>query len=701
MTERSRAVERLLRPRSVAIVGVSPEPGSIGGLVLANLDRFGYGGEVHLVSRSSQEIAGRRCVGTIDELPVGVDVAVLCVPQAAAVEAVAACARKEVGAAMVYAAGFAEMGGAGKAAQEAMLAAARAGGLALFGPNCIGLVNFIDRVPLSYEPNPPDAAGTGPALGVLAQSGAMASTLRLALLAKGLAISALVSTGNEADIGIEDFLAVLVEDERTKVITLFTEQIRHPQRFLALAAAARARKKPIVLMHPGRSARAQASALSHTGALTGDHAVMSALVAREAVVLVETLEELIDTAEMLARFPEPPVKGAAIVTNSGAFKGYALDFCETVGLDLPRVSDATLAAVKAVLPPYAAVENPLDVTGQSIKDPNILGNGAKHLLADDAIGSLVVSIIAGPPRGAMEKAASLLPVLTAAKKPTAIAVLGDEAPLPETFAASFRAKNIPFFRAPERVLRALAHMTAYGKARADTERHAIAPTLDAPSLPGRGTLAEYQGKNYLSALGIPVPAGALAHDMAEARAIAKKIGYPVVLKAQAGALAHKSEAGGVILNLADEAALAGGWGRLHDNLRRARPGLVLDGVLVERMGSPGLEMVVGARRDEAWGPVVLVGLGGLWIEALKDVRILAADLDARRIIAELHKLKGAALLGGLRGAPAVDVAAVAQTAAQIGALMRARPEISEIDINPLVAYPARVLALDVLIVADR
>ena len=700
MAEHSRAVERLLRPRSVAIVGVSPEPGSIGGLVLANLDRFGYGGEVHLVSRSRAEIAGRRCLGTIDELPANVDVAVLCVPQAAAVEAVAACARRQVGAAMVYAAGFAEVGDAGKAAQEAMLAAARAGGVALFGPNCIGLVNFVDRVPLSYEPNPPDAAETGPAVGVLAQSGAMASTLRLALLAKGLAISALVSTGNEADIGIEDFLAILVEDERTRVITLFTEQIRHPQRFLALAASARARNKPIVLMHPGRSARAQASALTHTGALTGDHAVMSALVAREAVVLVETLEELIDTAELLARFPEPPLKGAAIVTNSGAFKGYALDFCDAIGLDLPQVSDATLAAVKAVLPPYAAIENPLDVTGQSIKDPNILGNGARHLVADPAIGSLVVSIIAGPPRAAMEKAETLLPVLAAANKPAAIAVLGDEAPLPGEFAASFRAKNIPFFRAPERALRALGHMTAYGKARAAT-RLANPPTLDAPALPGGGTLAEYQGKKYLAALGIPVPAGALARDLAEARAVARKIGYPVVLKAQASALAHKSEAGGVILNLADEAALASGWNRLHDNLRRARPQLVLDGVLVERMGAPGLEMVVGARRDKGWGPVLLVGLGGLWIEAMKDVRILAADLDAERIAAELRKLKGAALLGGLRGAPAVDVAAIAQTAATIGALMRARPEISEIDINPLAAYPGRVLALDVLIVADR
>src|SRR5262249_6350621 len=216
----------------------------------------------------------------------------------------------------------------------AMAAIAREGAWGLSGPNCIGLVNFADGVPLTYEPIAPPAASDAPAIGVVAQSGAMLSSLRMALTGKGLALSCIVSTGNEAGLGAEDFLAFMVDDARTRAIVMFAEQIRQPRRFLAIAARARRHGKPIVLMHPGRSAQARASAKTHTGALAGDYAVMATLVRREAVVLVETTEELIDTAELLARFV-PPALGAALVTNSGAFKGFALDFCDAIGLPLP------------------------------------------------------------------------------------------------------------------------------------------------------------------------------------------------------------------------------------------------------------------------------------------------------------------------------------------------------------------------------
>ena len=236
----------------------------------------------------------------------------------------------------------------------------------------------------------------------------MCSTLRLALLAKGLKLSIVVSTGNEAQLTTEHFLEFLIDDDATEVIVLFMEQVRDPALFLELAARARERKKPIVLMHPGRSARAQESARTHTGAMVGNHAVMSALVAHEAVVRVETLEELLDTAEILARFAAPPVKGAAVMTNSGAFKGYALDFAETLGLDLPALSPANAEAIKKILPPFAAIENPVDTTAQTVRDPSILGSTAAQLLADPAMGSLVISIVAGAPRFAMDKANAIL-----------------------------------------------------------------------------------------------------------------------------------------------------------------------------------------------------------------------------------------------------------------------------------------------------
>jgi len=698
---------RLLRPRSVAVVGISPEPGSIGANALANLVGIGFAGDIHLVSRSNREIGGRRCFASIDELPEGVDAAVLAVPSQATVEAVKACVRRRIGAAIVFAAGFAEMDDAGRAEQETLAKLAREGGLALCGPNCIGLVNVPDKVALTFEPLAPPVAGKGGAIGVVTQSGAMCSTLRLALLAKELSLSCLVSTGNEAQLTTEDFLAFLIDDDSTQVIVLFMEQVRHPQLFLSLASRARARNKPIVLMHPGRSVRAQSSARTHTGAMTDNHAVMSALLKREAAVLVETLDELIDTAEILARFAKPPEKGAAVLTNSGAFKGYALDLAETIGLELPALSTESADGIKKILPAFAAIENPVDVTAQSIRDATILGRTAAQLLADPAMGSLVVSIVAGAPRFAMDKANAIVGGIADLEKPIAVAAMGDETPLPAEFPAALRDKGLAFFRSPDRALRAMARATWYGRALTAAQRRARTVTLP-HTLPfppphaaegkvgAAGSLAEYRGKAFVSALGIPIPAGELARNPGEALNIARRIGFPVVVKAQAAALAHKSDAGGVVLNIAGEAALAQAWDSIAANIKKTRPDVTLDGMLVETMAAPGLELVVGAHRERTWGPYLTVGLGGIWIEALGDVRLLAADLDRDGIVGELQKLKGAALLRGHRGMPGSDLDAIADCVLRLGALVRADPRIAEIEINPLVVYPKGALALDVL-----
>jgi len=691
------ALERLLRPRSIAIVGISSEPGSIGGAMLANLERFGYGGDIHLVSRNRDRIGERACVPAIDDLPVGIDAAVLAVPGAAVNDAVAACVRRGIGAAVVCAAGFAETGAAGRAAQEELAHMARAGGLALCGPNCLGLVNFTDGVPLTYEPVVPLPQRGVPAVGIVGQSGAMVASLRIALLAKGLAISQSISTGNEAVLGCEDFLSILVEDARTRVLVMFAEQIRQPRRFLAIASRAREVRKPIVLMHPGRSRRARASASSHTGALAGDYAVMETMISDRAVILVNTIEELIDTAEILARFPAP-VAGAAVITNSGAFKGFALDFCEAVGLDLPQLQAATQDALRNVLPAFAPIDNPLDTTGQTIKAPEIFTGAARHLLADPGVGSLVVAVVPGDARQAMAKVKALMPPLAAATKPVAVAVMGDEVPLPPEFITTFRSNGIPFFRSPERALRAMAHATAYGTKLAAAPAAAAQPAPSKLQLDRVGVYPEYEGKALMAALGIATPRGALAKDGADAQCIATEIGYPVVLKAQSPALAHKSEAGGVIVGIADRDALAAAWDRLHRNIAAAHPSLALDGVLVETMAEPGVEFVVGGRRDPDWGPVVISGLGGIWVEVLGDVHLMPADLDAARVARELARLKGVSLLRGTRGQPPGDIDALVHAITQIGALLRAHPEIVEIDVNPLVVYPEGVLALDVLLV---
>jgi acyl-CoA synthetase (NDP forming) len=687
-----------MRPRSVAIVGASAEPDSIGGAVLANLDRCGYRGEIHLVSRRASEINNRRCVSTIDELPEHIDAAVLVVPQPAVVEAVAACGRRRIGSAVVFASGFAEVDEAGRAEQERLVQTARAAGVRLLGPNCIGFTNFADGVALTFEAIAPEPIAGRPAVGAVAQSGALAGCLRLALMSKGLGVSHAVSTGNEADLATEDFLAFLLDDAQTRAIALFVEQIRRPQLFLSLAERAKSLAKPILLLHPGKSMRARASANSHTGALAGDHAVMSTLLRHQAVLLVDTLEELIDAADLLAR-GRPPAGGAGIVTSSGAIKGLAFDFAETIGLDLPALAPPTLAALKATLPPFAPLDNPVDVTAQVLKDPTIWTHAARALLADSAIGSLAMVWPPGSPTQAMGKANAVLPAIAESGKLAVVVALGDESPLPAEFFTLLRAHGVPLFRSPERALRALALATAYGRALQVPRDAAPIMAQAMQPLPRSGVLPEYIGKTCLAALGIRVPAGRLATDLAAAKAIASAIDYPVVLKAQASALTHKSDAGGVVLGIEGESALARAWERISDNMMRA--GIATEGMLVETMAPPGLEMIVGARRDPDWGPVLMVGHGGIWVEALRDVRLLPADLPQARVLEEIGRLKGAGLLRGARGHPPADMEALAETVARVGALIRARPEVMEIEINPLVvlAAGAGVIALDALIVA--
>ena len=395
-------------------------------------------------------------------------------------------------------------------------------------------------------------------------------------------------------------------------------------------------------MHPGRSQRARVSASSHTGALAGDYAVMTALLRHAAVIVVETLEELIDTAELLARF-KPPVKGPGIITNSGAIKGFALDFCDGLGLDIPRLGAATLDRAETALPPFASLDNPVDVTAQVLRDVSIWTRSAEALLADPAHRQPVPADGAGLAQARDGQGACAAAAILAAGKPAMIAVLGDDFPIPPEFIAAFRDKGIPVLRSPERALRALAHATAYGRAagNAASRRRSRSAT---PDLPRRGTLPEYEGKAYLAALGIGTPNGALARDVAEAKEIAARIGYPVALKAQAAALAHKSDAGGVALNIADAAALDAAWRRVTASVAAKQPGLTLDGMLVEAMAPRGVELIVGARRDPQWGPVVMVGLGGIWTEALDDVRLMPADMPRDGIMAEIDQLKGARLL---------------------------------------------------------
>jgi acyl-CoA synthetase (NDP forming) len=539
----------------------------------------------------------------------------------------------------------------------------------------------------------------GPGVCVVAQSGAMQGNIRYALQGRGVPVAHSISTGNEAVLSAEDYLELLVEDPSISVFALFVEQIRHPQNFLKLARRARHAGKPVVLLHPGRSSRAREAAKSHTGALAGDHDVMRAFVERAGVILVSGLDDLFDTVTLLSHRPRPLPGGLAVLSNSGALRGFSLDFCEDLDIAIPELAPESVEGLKQVLPSFAAIDNPLDITAAGMQKPSLFGDAAAALLDEPKIGFLLVAAMGGGKPQQLNKWRAMRPVLEATSKPVAVVYMGDDYPLDPQFMEEMRDSGIPFFRSPDRALRALARLSAHG--RLQPQAHEPAPPASPLALETHGPVAEWRGKEILNGLGIATPKGGLAHTLDEACAIAARIGYPVVIKAQADALAHKSEAGGVIVGVADEAALVEAHGRLLTNVRAYDAALTLDGVLVERMAPRGgLEMIVGARRDPLWGPVIVVGLGGVWTEALHDARLLPAQASKSEIVAALGRLKGAALLGGLRGSAPRDIEAIAQVAAAIGALMQADPRIVEIDVNPLNAYAQGegAQALDALIV---
>jgi acyl-CoA synthetase (NDP forming) len=692
-------LSRLLTPRSIAIVGASPTPGALGASVLANLDRHGFAGDIHLINPKRDTIGARACLKSIDDLPHGVDAAVLAIPGPAVLGAVQALAAKGVGAAVIFAAGFAEGGEEGLAAQAEVARIAAETGMVIEGPNCLGMTNYVAGVPLTFVETPAlDLTGKS-CVGIVSQSGAMAVVLGTTLMAKDLGISISVSTGNEAASGVEDYVAHLIDEPNTRVIGMIVEQFRKPARFLELAARATAAGKRIVLLHPGTSSAARESAATHTGAMAGDWQLMKTKVTRAGVILVESLEELGDVLDIVARARPVRAGGTAVLTESGAFKALALDLAERIGLALPEITGDTEATMRASIPDFIPVSNPMDLTAQALVDPDLYRRTLAPLLADDAYTAVVLGIIQTDAATSSRKFPPITEAVRALSpdKPVIFAGLDDGAPVPADYLADLRAAGVPYFPSPDRAFRALRRLIAAAE-RDDAAADAAPVTLAMPS----GVIPEYRAKQLLAPLGIPFPKGGFAATLEEAHAVAAEVGYPVVLKAQAAALSHKSDAGGVILNIADQAALTAAWGRLYGNVAAYDAAITLDGGLIEAMGARGVELIVGAKSDPEWGPVILVGFGGVQAELLHDVRLLPPDLTHDAIVAELRRLKSGALLDGFRGSPALDVDAVATIIAGLGRLLLGTPMIREIDLNPVVVHPKGqgAVALDALILTD-
>jgi acyl-CoA synthetase (NDP forming) len=632
----------------------------------------------------------------------GVDAAILAIPKSGAVEAVEAAGRRAVGGVIVFSSGYAEIDAAGNEEQVELARVATDNDIALGGPNCLGLVNFVDSVPLTFGDVAPNRRVGAPGVAIVAQSGAMSLALTYAAQAQGIPVSYTISTGNEAVLGIEDYLAALLEEEATGAVALLAEQIRRPNDFMALARRARERGVAICVLHAGRGQRAQASSRSHTGAMAGDQAVLRAALTREGVLFVDSLDGLVDTVGYLCQSPPPSCGGVAFMTDSGAAKTLAIDICESLDVSLPELSAATSERLRRELPPFATASNPVDITAMGLNDPTLYGRVLQVLLDDPEVGTVVVSAMPGSEIQGADQVAALLPVLKTAQKPAIYTIMGGEWPLPELNRRAILDAGIPLFRSPERALRAvrdsIVRATVLREREQSGSRRAFHPLALVPA----ALIDEPTAKSLLSGAGLPVPRSQVATTADEAWDAAHDIGLPVVLKIVSPDIAHKSDVGGIAL-VYDEKHLRQSFKEIVSSVAARRPEARLKGVLVEQAFRGGVEMIIGAKKDPNWGPFTLVGLGGIWAETLKDSVIVGGGASRSNVLAALRTLRGFPLLRGVRGSPDHDVDALVDAVELIGGLVEATPAIVEIEVNPLLvmAKGRGVVALDALVTCEQ
>lgn len=696
-------IDRLLRPKSVAVIGASDRHGALGCTLLNNLVQYKFKGDIYPVNPKRDELQGLKVYKGPQELPHGVDCAVLAIPRPFVVDTVRALAQNGCGAVVIYAAGFSEAGEEGAKDQEELARISEEFGIIIEGPNCLGCTNYVEGIPLTFvETNMKQPGPNDRAVGVASQSGALAAVLATTLHPRGCYVSTSVSTGNEAASGVEDYVEWLIDDPATHVIAMYVENLRNPQAFIAAARRARAAGKPIVMLHPGKSDKAQESAATHTGAMAGDYALMKAKLGREGIIFADTLEELADIATIAVTCPSLPGANMAVLGESGALRGLAFDIAEDIGLDLIDLNDENSPAIRAVLPDFVPVSNPTDITAIGLSEPEIYTNLLKALLEDDRIGSVVASIIQSDPITSKIKFPPIQKAVDGGDlgKPLVFAGVDEGANVPQEYIDGLASAGIPYFRSTERAYRAIARLADLSKR--DLTDNSVAAVKLAGIDAEAGVIPEYKAKALLTGAGIAFPPSQFAATAGDAAAAAETIGFPVVMKAQAAALGHKSDAGGVILNLKSADEVKAAFDTMFANVADYDASIVLDGVLVEKMGKMGTEMIVGAKHDPQWGPVVLAGFGGVTAEILKDVKLFTPDMGKAQVVKGLMALKQAPILAGYRGSPALDVEALADLIVQIGAVMEGNPSIREIDLNPVIIHPVGegVAALDALMLVD-
>ena len=676
-------LDALFAPRAVAVLGVSRNPAKLGFRLLQNVLDGGYQGRVHAVNPSGEAILDVPSVPRIDALPEGVDLALVSLPAPAVTEALAALVGRRVRAAVVLSSGFGEVDEAGRRTQSAMLEAAREGGMRIVGPNCMGVFSAPARLNGTYFWDLPKVDG---GIAVVSQSGAYGGLIFRQLGSRGLGVARFVSIGNQADVDIADVLEYLADDPATTLVACFVEALRDGRRFVEVARRTTARK-PVIVLKGGRSDAGRRAAGSHTGSLAGTYDVYRAAFERAGIVLADETEEFFDAIEALTvvggRRPTAP--RVAVITVSGGPSVIAADTAERIGVAVPALADDARARLRRLLPSFAAVGNPVDLTPQV--EPDRVAEAVRVVFDSPEIAG-VVAVNVGLDIPAF--ADGIAEAAAASGKPTA--AFTADAP---RIAAAFAARGIPVLPSPERAVRAWRALWSARPRAAPPTPGSVTVSADLRTAVERvhGPLPYVLARRLLESVGVRFCREVTATTVDETVVAAGWLGYPVVVKADAAGLVHKTEAGGVRADLTTPAAV-------REACEEMRGRLAVERFVVQEQVGPGVEILIGARRDATFGPVVAAGAGGLLTEVMRDVSLRLAPVsedEAREMLTEGGRAR---LLAGPRGLSRDDDGALVRALVGLGDLMLAVPAIVEIDLNPMIVSRGSAAAVDAVVIVE-
>ena len=702
-------LDGILMPRSVAVVGASQSPGKVGAVVLANLLAADFAGPIYPINPRCREIAGLTAYPRVIDLPSPPDLVIVCTPAETVPGLVSECGAAGVRGMIILSAGFREVGAAGQELEEKVRAAAREHpSLRMIGPNCLGVISPAARLNASF-------AATFPLTGrvaFLSQSGALCTAILDWAADRALGFSQFVSIGNSLDVGIPDLLDYLAGDESTEAVVLYLESINDARAFMS-AASACARRKPIVAYKAGRFAESAQAAASHTGALAGVDSVYEAALERAGVVRVFSIGELFECAQLLAGAPGLYGERLAIVTNAGGPGVMACDALLARKGALAHLSDTTIAELDSFLPDAWPRANPVDVLGDAT--PERFARAVQVVAADPNVDVLLAILT---PQAMTDPTGTARAVLEAAgqtHKPLLASWMGG--PLVRAGADLFEAAGIPTAATPDDAINALMHLIRYTRSqrmlyetpreiplRFAAARQQLRDSLTPLFRGGQRILSESDAKRFLTAYGIEVSQSRFAATADDAANRACKIGFPVVLKIVSPQITHKTDVGGVALNLQDEGQVCAAFERMMADVRRAQPAAELEGVSVQPMISRtgGVELILGAKKDPVFGPVILVGLGGIAAELFQDRALGLPPLNERLVLHMLESLKAWPLVSGYRGRKGIaEIDRLIETVLRFSAMISDFPEILEFDVNPLLLRDEQIIALDARLVVDK